>query len=158
MKREQTMKKVNLNEYAAICRAARRGNLIAKMRLKNVEVDNDNELVKHVAESLKSGDFFEEICCSDPNVGTTAIGQWAEGVWKSKERWQELEEVRNGNFLVIGLWIFEKNFENEEMLKKQENSFIRSLVKLMQDLEEAATEIGVKVRKGALLDSLYFSI
>lgn len=59
MKGEQTMKKVNLNEYAAICRAARRGNLIAKMRVKNVEVDNDNELVKLVAESLKkSSDFF----------------------------------------------------------------------------------------------------
>ena len=91
MKGEQTMKKVNLNEYAAICRAARRGNLIAKMRLKNVEVDNDNELVKLVAESLKkSSDFFATLCCTDPNVGTTALGQWAEGVWKSKERWQEL--------------------------------------------------------------------
>lgn len=60
MKGEQTMKKVNLNEYAAICRAARRGNLIAKMRVKNVEVDNDNELVKLVAESLKkSSDFLQ---------------------------------------------------------------------------------------------------
>ena len=60
MKGEQTMKKVNLNEYAAICRAARRGNLIAKMRVKNVEVDNDNELVKLVAESLKKSLYISQ--------------------------------------------------------------------------------------------------
>ena len=160
MKGEQTMKKVNLNDYAAICRAARRGNLIAKMRVKNVEVDNDNELVKLVAESLKkSSDFFATLCCTDPNVGTTALGQWAEGVWKSKERWQELEEVRNGKFLIMGSWIFEKNsFEKEDLLEKQKEHFIRSLAKLMKDIKEEAEYLGVNVRQGMTLDSLNFSI
>lgn len=155
MKGEQTMKKVNLNEYAAICRAARRGNLIAKMRVKNVEVDNDNELVKLVAESLKkSSDFFATLCCTDPNVGTTAIGQWAESVWEEKGRKKELEEVRNGNFLVIGSWIFEKNSKED----LPEERFIRSLARLMNDLKEEAEKLGINVRKGVILDSLYFSI
>ena len=159
MKGEQTMKKVNLNEYAAICRAARRGNLIAKMRLKNVEVDNDNELIKLVAERLKrNGDFFEEICCSDPNVGTTAIGKWAESVWKQKNRSMELAEIRYGNWFVSGLWIFAHNQKQEEALKKEQERFIRSLVRLMKDLEDEATKLGIKVKKGWILDSLQFSI
>lgn len=159
MKGEQTMKKVNLNEYAAICRAARRGNLIAKMRLKNVEVDNDNELIKLVAERLKrNGDFCEEICCSDPNVGTTAIGKWAESVWKQKDRGMELAEIRYGNWFVSGLWIFAHNQKQEQVLAKEQERFIRSLARLMKDLEDEATKLGIKVKKGLSLDSLRFSI
>ena len=159
MKGEQTMKKVNLNEYAAICRAARRGNLIAKMRLKNVEVDNDNELVKLVAESLKkSSDFFATLCCTDPNVGTTAIGKWAESVWKQKDRGMELAEIRYGNWFVSGLWIFAHNQKQEQVLAKEQERFIRSLARLMKDLEDEATKLGIKVKKGLSLDSLRFSI
>jgi hypothetical protein len=157
MKGEQTMKKVNIKEYAAICRASRRGNLIARLKVRNVvEVENKgNELVKLVAEKLKEkGDFFEEISCSDPNVGTTAIGQWAESVWEEKGRKKELEEVRNGNFLVIGSWIFEKNSKED----LPEERFIRSLARLMNDLKEEAEKLGINVRKGVILDSLYFSI
>lgn len=159
MKGEQTMKKVNLNEYAAICRAARRGNLIAKMRVKNVEVDNDNELVKLVAESLKkSSDFFATLCCTDPNVGTTAIGKWAESVWKQKDRGMELAEIRYGNWFVSGLWIFAHNQKQEQVLAKEKERFIRSLARLMKDLEDEATKLGIKVKKGLSLDSLRFSI
>jgi hypothetical protein len=159
MKGEQTMKKVNLNEYAAICRAARRGNLIAKMRVKNVEVDNDNELVKLVAESLKkSSDFFATLCCTDPNVGTTAIGKWAESVWKQKDRGMELAEIRYGNWFVSGLWIFAHNQKQEQVLAKEQERFIRSLARLMKDLEDEATKLGIKVKKGLSLDSLRFSI
>lgn len=161
MKGEQIMKRVSLREYAEICRASRRGNLIARLKVRNVEVEcKGNELVKLVAKEIREkGDFFEEICCSDPNVGTTAIGQWAEGVWKSKERWQELEEVRNGKFLIMGSWIFEKNsFEKEDLLEKQKEHFIRSLAKLMKDIKEEAEYLGVNVRQGMTLDSLNFSI
>ena len=159
MKGEQTMKKVNLNEYAAICRAARRGNLIAKMRVKNVEVDNDNELVKLVAESLKkSSDFFATLCCTDPNVGPTAIGKWAESVWKQKDRGMELAEIRYGNWFVSGLWIFAHNQKQEQVLAKEQERFIRSLARLMKDLEDEATKLGIKVKKGLSLDSLRFSI
>ena len=159
MKGEQTMKKVNLNEYAAICRAARRGNLIAKMSVKHVEVDNDNELVKLVAESLKkSSDFFATLCCTDPNVGTTAIGKWAESVWKQKDRGMELAEIRYGNWFVSGLWIFAHNQKQEQVLAKEQERFIRSLARLMKDLEDEATKLGIKVKKGLSLDSLRFSI
>lgn len=161
MKGEQIMKRVSLREYAEICRASRRGNLIARLKVRNVEVEcKGNELVKLVAESLKkSSDFFATLCCTDPNVGTTALGQWAEGVWKSKERWQELEEVRNGKFLIMGSWIFEKNsFEKEDLLEKQKEHFIRSLAKLMKDIKEEAEYLGVNVRQGMTLDSLNFSI
>lgn len=156
MKGEQKMKKVSLREYAEICRASRRGNLIARLKVRNVEVEcKGNELVKLVAKEIREkGDFFEEICCSDPNVGTTAIGQWAESVWEEKGRKKELEEVRNGNFLVIGSWIFEKNSKED----LPEERFIRSLARLMNDLKEEAEKLGINVRKGVILDSLYFSI
>lgn len=161
MKGEQKMKKeVSLREFAEICRAARRrGNLIAKMKLKNVNVNDDNELVKLVVESLKRhGDFYEEICCSDLNVGTTAIGQWAESVWKQKNRSMELADIRYGNVFVSGLWIFAHNQKKEDVLKKEQERFIRSLVRLMKDLEDEATKLGIKVKKGWILDSLRFSI
>lgn len=158
MKGEQKMKKVSLKEFAAICRAARNGNLIAKMRLKNVEVENkDNELVKLVAKELKEGDFFETISCTDPNVGATEFGQWAERVWKRKKR--NLAEIRNGNWFVSGMWIFANNPEKpEEVLNREQAFFMKSLISLMNDLREAAEELGIKVRKGIVLDELYFSI
>lgn len=160
MKGEQIMKKVNLREYAAICRAAsRRRNFIARLKVRNVEVEgNDNELVKLVAKELKEkGDFFETICCTDPNVGATEFGQWAERVWKRKKR--NLAEIRNGNWFVSGRWVFANNPEKpEEVLEKEQAFFMNSMLKLMKDLKEEAEEIGVKVRQGMTLDSLYFSI
>lgn len=163
MKGEQKMRKVDLNEYAAICRASKRGNLIARLKVRNVEVNNeDNELVKLVVERLKrEGDFFEEICCSDPNVGTTAIGQWAESVWKAKGRMMDLSEIRNGNFEIMGFWVFAKNSfekEKEDLLEEREERFIRSLARLMNDLKEEAEKLGINVRKGMILDSIRFSI
>lgn len=161
MKGEQIMKRVSLREYAEICRASRRGNLIARLKVRNVEVENKgNELVKLVAKELREkGDFFEEICCSDPNVGTTAIGKWAESVWKQKNRSMELAEIRNGNWFVSGRWIFAKNPEKpEEVLEKEQPFFLKAMLSLMQDLEEEAKKQGVKVRRGMILDSIQFSI
>ena len=160
MKGEQIMKRVSLREYAEICRASRRGNLIARLKVRNVEVEcKGNELVKLVAKEIREkGDFFEEICCSDPNVGTTAIGKWAESVWKQKDRGMELAEIRYGNWFVSGLWIFAHNQKQEQVLKKEQERFIRSLARLMKDLEDEATKLGIKVKKGWILDSLRFSI
>lgn len=59
MKGEQIMKRVSLREYAEICRASRRGNLIARLKVRNVEVEcKGNELVKLVAKEIREkGDF-----------------------------------------------------------------------------------------------------
>ena len=161
MKGEQIMKKVNLREYAVLCKAARRGNFIARLKVRNVEVeDNENEIVKLVAKELKkNGEFFATVCCTDPNVGATAIGQWAERVWRQNERQRELAEIRNGNWFVSGSWIFVHNPEKpEEVLEKEQAFFMNSMLKLMKDLEQEAKKIGIEVRHGLILDSIYFSM
>lgn len=158
MKGEQTMKKVNIKEYAAICRASRRGNLIARLKVRNVvEVENKgNELVKLVArETKRKRRLFRRNQLLRPerrNNRDWPMGR--EAVWEEKGRKKELEEVRNGNFLVIGSWIFEKNSKED----LPEERFIRSLARLMNDLKEEAEKLGINVRKGVILDSLYFSI
>lgn len=88
----------------------------------------------------------------------TIIGKWAESVWKQKDRGMELAEIRYGNWFVSGLWIFMHNRKQEQVLEKEQERFIRSLARLMKDLEDEATKLGIKVKKGYILDSLRFSI
>lgn len=70
----------------------------------------------------------------------------------------ELAEIRYGNWFVSGLWIFAHNQKQEQVLAKEQERFIRSLARLMKDLEDEATKLGIKVKKGLSLDSLRFSI
>lgn len=73
-------------------------------------------------------------------------------------RGMELAEIRYGNWFVSGLWIFAHNQKQEQVLEKEQERFIRSLARLMKDLEDEATKLGIKVKKGWILDSLRFSI